>query len=76
MEHEHHAVNHHSINESFYSEHAKIHGPVKVFNLLHYLMAQHCIETGITSWQRVVPVAQRERVEKWLGAHYPVPALA
>jgi hypothetical protein len=75
MEHD-NALNHHPINASFYSEHPKVHGPVNIFNTLHYLMAEYSISTGIAKWLRTTPVTERERVEKWLRAHYPVPALA
>jgi hypothetical protein len=75
MQHEYHEMNHHTINESFYSEHPKVYGPVRVFNSNHFLIAEYCIKTGIATWQRVIPVAQRDNVETWLGIHYPVPAL-
>jgi hypothetical protein len=73
MKHEFDGLNYHTINGSFYSEHPKVHGPVKVFNTLHYLMAEYCITTGIAKWHRVLPVSQRYNVEEWLGTHYPTP---
>jgi hypothetical protein len=73
MEHEYSGLNHHSINDAFYSEHPKLNGPVKVFNHLHYLMGEYSIKTGIAKWQRVIPAAQRDKLERWLGIHYPVP---
>ena len=75
MQHEYHEMNHHTIDRSFYSEHPRVHGPVRVFNSNHYLMAEYCIKTGIAKWQRVIPVIERDLVEKWLGSHYPVPGL-
>ena len=76
MEHQLDGLNHHVISESFYSEHPKIRGPVKVFSKLHYLMAEYHILTGATNWKRVVPAPQRAGIEKWLGTHYPVPVVA
>ena len=76
MEHEHHSLNHHNISPSFYTEHSKVHGPVKVFNTLHYLMAEYSISTGIAKWHRNATAGERDKVEKWLGAHYPMSALA
>jgi hypothetical protein len=64
-------TSHHVINASFYCVHPKQEGPVKVFNSDHYLMAEYYRLTGSTKWQRVVPVTQREGVEKWLISHYP-----
>jgi hypothetical protein len=74
MQHEYHEMNHHTIDKSFYSERPRVHGPVRVFNNNHYLMAEYCM-TGIAKWQRVIPVIERDHVEKWLCSHYPVPAL-
>jgi hypothetical protein len=34
-------------------------------------MAQYNDRTGKTSWQRFLPVTQRESIEKWLHQHYP-----
>jgi hypothetical protein len=73
MEHDHSQLNRHTINALFYSEHPKVNGPVTIFNGLNYVMAAYCIQTGVTKWQRVIPAPQRDKVEKWLGTHYPVP---
>jgi hypothetical protein len=37
-------------------------------------MAEYSERTGVVKWQRVVLASQRERIEKWLGEHYPVQA--
>lgn len=35
-------------------------------------MAEYSERTGRVSWQRVVPVTQREAIERWLNEQYPV----
>ena len=35
-------------------------------------MAEYSERTGTVKWQRVVIATQREKIEKWLGEHYPV----
>ena len=35
-------------------------------------MAEYSERTGGIKWQRVVIATQREKIEKWLGEHYPV----
>ena len=35
-------------------------------------MAEYNERTGALNWQRVVLATQKERIEKWLGEHYPV----
>lgn len=72
MKHDYYAVNYQKINESFYSEHPNRNGPVKVFNILHYLVAEYSITTGLIEWHRTLPPAQRAEVEKWIADHYPV----
>ena len=47
---------------------------ISVLNGLSYLMAEYSDKTGVTSWRRVVPAGQREKVEHWLQEHYPVHA--
>lgn len=47
---------------------------IAVRNNLSYLMAEYSDVTGITNWRRVVPAGQREKVENWLRANYPVRA--
>ena len=46
-------------------------GTIDVVNSDGYLMAQYNDRTGKTSWQRFLPVTQRESIEKWLHQHYP-----
>jgi hypothetical protein len=47
-------------------------GRVIVTNSLSYKMAEYDESTGLTRWHRVVPVAQREKIQHWLLAQYPV----
>jgi hypothetical protein len=49
-----------------------INGLVIVSNNLSYCMAEYSEHTGVTRWQRVVPVTQREKVQKFLSEQYPV----
>jgi hypothetical protein len=35
-------------------------------------MAEYSERTGEVKWQRVVLATQKEKIEKWLGEHYPV----
>ncbi len=72
MQHDPNGLNHHIINESFYSEHSKQDGPVRIFNKLHYLMGEYSLKTGVATWQRVIPSPQRMPLERWLSTHYPV----
>ena len=37
-------------------------------------MAEYSERTGTIKWQRVVLATQREKIERWLGEHYPVQA--
>jgi hypothetical protein len=39
-------------------------------------MAEYNLQTGRTTWQRVVQALQREKVEKWLTQAYPTTAQA
>jgi hypothetical protein len=50
----------------------RVKGLVLVSNSLSYTMAEYDDNTGLTRWQRVVPAAQREKVQIWLLANYPV----
>ena len=59
---------------SFTFKRAKPEGLIQVLNEGSYLMAEYSERTGVVKWQRVVVTAQRERIEKWLGSHYPVQA--
>ena len=47
-------------------------GKIVVSNSLSYTMAEYDEKTGLTRWQRVVPAAQRERIQNWLLANYPI----
>ena len=47
-------------------------GRVIVLNSLSYAMAEYDEFTGLTRWHRVVPAAQREKIQLWLLAQYPV----
>ena len=47
-------------------------GRVVVGNNFGYTMAEYDEFTGLTRWHRVVPAAQREKIQLWLLAQYPV----
>jgi len=47
-------------------------GRIVVLNNLSYTMAEYDEFTGLTRWHRVVPAAQREKIQLWLLAQYPV----
>ena len=49
-------------------------GRVIVSNSGSYKMAEYDENTGLTRWQRVVPAPQREKVQTFLLAEYPVKA--
>ena len=59
---------------SFTFKRAKPDGLIQVLNEGSYLMAEYSERTGVVKWQRVVVTAQREKIERWLGTHYPVQA--
>ena len=63
---------HHLTLSSYHFKRAKIEGIIHVLNEGSYIMAEYSERTGIVKWQRVVLAAQREKIEKWLGEHYPV----
>jgi hypothetical protein len=44
---------------------------ILVVNSDNYVMAEYRRGSGKITWQRIVNVSQRERVEKWLVANYP-----
>jgi hypothetical protein len=67
---------HHLTLSSFRFQRAKTDGLIEVLNEGSYVMAEYSQRTGVVKWQRVVLAAQRERIEKWLGDHYPVQDLA
>jgi hypothetical protein len=47
-------------------------GKIVVSNSLSYTMAEYDEKTGLTRWQRVVPAAQREKIQHSLLANYPI----
>ena len=57
---------------SFHFKRTKQDGLIEVLNDNFYVMAEYSERTGVVTWQRVVLAAQREKIEKWLGDHYPV----
>jgi hypothetical protein len=57
---------------SFHFKRTKQNGVIEVLNDGFYVMAEYSERTGEVRWQRVVLAAQREKIEKWLGDHYPV----
>jgi hypothetical protein len=63
---------HHPSLPSYHFKRAKTDGLIEVLNEGSYVMAEYSERTGIVKWQRVVVAAQREKIEKWLGDHYPV----
>jgi hypothetical protein len=63
---------HHKINDAYHCRRAKQEGLVLVYNQDSYLMAEYSERTGRVSWQRVVPITQREAIERWLNEQYPV----
>ena len=65
---------HHPTLSSFRFKRAKTDGPIEVLNEGSYVMAEYSERTGVVKWQRVVPAAQKEKIEKWLGEHYPAQA--
>jgi hypothetical protein len=63
---------HHLALSSYHFKRAKTEGIIHVLNEGSYIMAEYSERTGVVKWQRVVLAAQREKIEKWLGEHYPV----
>jgi hypothetical protein len=59
---------------SYHLRRSKSDGLIEVLNAGLYVMAEYSERTGVVKWQRVVLASQRERIEKWLGEHYPVQA--
>ena len=64
----------HAAPPSFTFKRTKPEGSIQVLNEGSYVMAEYSERTGIVKWQRVVVTAQREKIEKWLGDHYPAQA--
>jgi hypothetical protein len=67
---------HHLALSSYHFKRAKTDGVIHVLNEGSYIMAEYSERTGVVKWQRVVLAAQREKIEKWLGEHYPVQTAA
>ena len=59
---------------SYHFKRAKIDGLIQVLNEGSYVMAEYSERTGVVRWQRVVLATQKEKIERWLGEHYPVQA--
>ena len=57
---------------SYHFKRGKTEGVIEVLNEGSYVMAEYSERTGVVKWQRVVVASQREKIEKWLGDHYPV----
>jgi hypothetical protein len=62
---------HHSALPSYHFKRTKTDGLIEVLNEGSYVMAEYSERTGVVKWQRVVLATQREKIEKWLGDHYP-----
>ena len=62
--HQHHQTN---VNGDFHVKRAEHGDMILVLNDDNYVMAEYSIRTGQASWQRFVPVTQREKVEKFLA---------
>ena len=62
----------HAALSSYHFKRAKTDGLIQVLNEGSYVMAEYSERTGTIKWQRVVLATQREKIEKWLGEHYPV----
>jgi hypothetical protein len=65
---------HHSPLPSYHFKRTKTDGLIEVLNEGSYVMAEYSERTGVVKWQRVVLATQREKIEKWLGDHYPAKA--
>ena len=63
---------HASLPPSFHFKRRKPNGPIEVLNEGYYVLAEYSERTGVVRWQRVVHAAHKEKIEKWLGDHYPV----
>ena len=64
----------HPTLSSFRFRRTKTDGLIEVLNEGSYVMAEYSERTGVVKWQRVVHAAQREKIEEWLGDHYPAQA--
>lgn len=63
---------HRVIPPSYHFRRSKDDGFIEVLNEGFYVMAEYSERTGVVKWQRVVLASQRERIEEWLGEHYPI----
>ena len=63
---------HHTAPASYHFKRAKPDGLILVLNEGSYVMAEYSERTGEVKWQRVVLATQKEKIEKWLGEHYPI----
>lgn len=59
---------------SYHFKRTKTDGLIQVLNEGSYVMAEYSERTGVVRWQRVVLATQKEKIERWLGEHYPVQA--
>ena len=48
--------------------------PVYVLNENSYRMAEYSERTGKFTWMRLLPITQREAVEKWVRSQFAQPA--
>jgi hypothetical protein len=60
-----------TINDSYYCLRTKPDGPISVLTTNSYMVGQYNVETGNTSWHRVVLAAQKAFIENWLHRHFP-----
>jgi hypothetical protein len=63
---------HRVIPPSYHFRRSRDDGFIEVLNEGFYVMAEYSERTGEVKWQRVVLASQRERIEEWLGEHYPI----
>jgi len=57
---------------AFQFKHSKTDKRVDILNDKSYVMGHYNQRTGTTSWERVVLTTQRENIEAYLKATYPV----
>ena len=56
---------------SFQIKRSKQANLISIFNPNGYLMAQYNEKSGVTSWQRVVPAAQKLSLERQVTQQFP-----
>ena len=66
--------NRQNINASYYCGRLRPEGAIYILTSHEYVVAEYDQQTGLTRWQRVVPVNQKEVIQDWLREHYPAPA--